>query len=160
MESKGKKKKKRRFTLKQIKFLKNYLKTGNGAEAVRKAGYKAGSKGGSKTKRQKQITEAVISTQNLNKLNHSLDKYYKKQNIDIDWLLKRLVNKADFSKSEMIQIKALELIGKNKKAFTDKIEHGGEIKTQRYDLSKLSDAEIKTFKKFLQKVNVGQEEKG
>jgi phage terminase small subunit len=122
-----KKKKKRKFTIKQLKFIKNYLKTGNGAEAVRRAGYKAGSKGGSKTKRQKQVTESVIGVQNLKKLNTELDKYFKKQKIDINWVLKRLVNKADLSRNEMIQLKALELIGKNKKMFTDKVEHSGGI---------------------------------
>lgn len=57
----------RKLTLKQQRFIQYYLETGNGAEAVRKAGYQLKSKGGSNTMHQEVVTAASIATENLKK---------------------------------------------------------------------------------------------
>jgi hypothetical protein len=113
---------KRKKTAKESAFLKNLFKTGNKTEAAEKA-YNIGSKGGSKTPKQRKRTANAIGQKVSKKLIKDIDEYYKKQDINIDWVLKRLVNKADLSKSEVIQLKALELIGKNKKMFVDRVEN-------------------------------------
>ena len=113
--------KKRKKTVKERNFLKYFFKTGDKRNSSKKS-YNIGGKGGSKTKKQQDTTADSIGQKVAAKLKDDIDAYYKKQDINIDWVLKRLVNKADFSKKEIIQIKAIELIGKHKKMFADKIQ--------------------------------------
>lgn len=112
---------KRKKTIKERKWLKTFFKTGDKTKAAEVA-YNLGSKGGSKTSKQKKRTANAIGQNVSKKLADEIDAYYKKQNINIEWVLKRLVRKADFSLSELTQIKALELIGKHKKMFVDRVE--------------------------------------
>lgn len=117
----GKTGKKKRFTLRQLKWAKGFFKTGDKRNTSKRV-YNIGGKGGSKTKKQANMTADQIGQETYKKLQSLYDEHYKKQEIDIEWVMNRLVAKADLSKSEQIQLKALELIGKNKKMFTDRVE--------------------------------------
>ena len=112
---------KRKKTIKESNFLKYLFKTGDKRKSAKKA-YNLGNKGGSKTKKQRNNTADRMGQQLTARLQSEIDEYYKKQNIDIDWVLKRLAFKSDFAKKEEVQLKAIELIGKHKKMFTDRIE--------------------------------------
>ncbi len=116
-----KKGKKKRFTIKQLKWAKEWFKTGNKRNSAKKV-YNIGGKGGSKTKKQQDMTADQIGKETYKKLTALYEEHYKKQNIDVEWVMKRLVAKADLSKSEEIQLKALKLIGMNQKMFTERVE--------------------------------------
>ena len=117
----GKPAKKKRFTIKQLKWAKGFFETGDKRNTSKKV-YNIGGKGGSKTKKQQNMTADQIGQETYKKLQALYDEHYKKQNIDVEWVMKRLVAKADLSKSEKIQLEALKLIGKNQKMFTDRLE--------------------------------------
>jgi hypothetical protein len=123
---------KRKKTVKEQNFLKNLFKTGNKRKAAKKA-YNIGSQGGSKTKKQADNTADRIAQKVTKRLQSDIDAYYKKQDINIDWVLKRLVNKADFSPKEIIQLKALELIGKHKKMFVDRLEIAPDLDNEKLE---------------------------
>ncbi len=57
----------KKLTRKQKIFVDEFVATGVGAEAVRRAGYKIGGKGGSKTKALAVATASAIATENLEK---------------------------------------------------------------------------------------------
>lgn len=57
----------KKLTRKQKIFVEEFVATGVGAEAVRRAGYKIGGKGGSKTKELAVATASAIATENLEK---------------------------------------------------------------------------------------------
>ena len=114
--------KKRKKTLKELTFLKELFISGNKRKAAKRA-YNLGSQTkGKRTKKKTNNTADRIGQKVTARLQDDIDKYYKRQGITIDWVLKRLVNKVDFSKKEIIQLKALELIMKNKKMLSDKVE--------------------------------------
>lgn len=90
-----------------------------------------GSKGGSKTKRRKAKNESAIGSQNYGKLRTLIEKIWEKnKDIDVEWVLKRLVKEAETGVKAFERLKALELIGKNKKMFTDKVEHSGSVEAK------------------------------
>ncbi len=127
---------KRKKTIKELNFLRNLFKTGNKRKSAKKS-YNIGSQTkGKRTKAKSNSVADNIGQKVAARLQDDIDTYYKEQKIDIHWVLKRLVNKADFSNKEVIQIKALELIGKNKKMFVDKIEFKEEIDNEKiHDLA-------------------------
>lgn len=116
--------KKKRFTIKQLKWAKGFFSTGDKRNTSKKV-YNIGGKGGSKTKAQKDNTADTIGQETYKKLAGLYEEHYKKQKITVEWVMQRLVAKADLSKSEKIQLEALKLIGKNMAMFTDKVEHTG-----------------------------------
>lgn len=113
--------KKSKFTIRQLKWAKGFFATGDKRNTSKKV-YNIGGKGGSKTKKQKNATADQIGKETYKKLATLYEEHYKKQKIDVEWVMKRLVAKADLSKSEKIQLEALKLIGKNQKMFTDRLE--------------------------------------
>lgn len=105
----------RPLTLKQQRFIQYYLETGNGAEAVRKAGYQLGSKGGSKTHLQALETASIIATENLRNpsIANEISKEILKLKLKPENVLNRIDKIADTSKKDSDRLKALELLGKH-----------------------------------------------
>lgn len=127
---------KRKKTIKESNFLKLLFKTGDKRNAIKKT-YNLGSKGGSKTKKKRNSVADSIGQKVATKLQDDIDAYYKKQDIDIDWVLKRLTYKADHSKNEVVQVKCIELVGKNKKAFTERIDVEVDLKNLKVVFSNI-----------------------
>lgn len=111
----------RPLTLKEQRFIKWYLELGNGAEAVRRAGYQLKSQNGSTTKLKEQETASSIATENLRKpaIRQAIDKAIVKQNISPESILSRINNIADNSNADRDRLRALELLGKAYKLFTE-----------------------------------------
>lgn len=105
----------RKLTLKQQRFIQYYLETGNGAEAVRKAGYQLKSKGGSNTMHQEVVTAASIATENLKKplISNAISKEVLKLKLKPENVLNRIDQIADRADKPSDQLKALELLGKH-----------------------------------------------
>jgi phage terminase small subunit len=123
--------KKKKLTLKQARFTKEYLKTGNGTQAAIKAGYSKDS-------------AHDIASENLRKpvIIETIDAVRKKLGIDAEYVLKGFKEIKDFNskkqkkyitigdntfeEEKMIDaqaaLKANEMLGKHLKLFTDKIE--------------------------------------
>ncbi len=128
---------KRKKTIKESNFLKSLFKTGDKRNSAKKA-YNLGSKTKGKTNKKKiNSTADTIGQKVATKLQDEIDKYYKKQDIDIDWVLKRLTYKADHSKNEIVQVKCIELVGKNKKAFTERIDVEVDLKNLKVVFSNI-----------------------
>lgn len=105
----------RPLTLKQQRFIQYYLETGNGAEAVRKAGYNLGKLGGSQTKLQEEEVASSIATENLTKpaIANQIAKEVLKLKLQPENVLNRIDKIADTANKESDRLKALELLGKH-----------------------------------------------
>ncbi len=134
--------KKRKLTLKQQKFINNYLETGNGKQSMIEAGY---SEKGAKQEASKILTNP----------DHTVTKEIKsaadKLGINTEYVLNNFkkvieVNSKTYNKTigignsedlpsieEMVDasavIKSNELLGKHLKLFTDKVELDGKLET-------------------------------
>lgn len=110
----------RKLTLKEQRFIKHYIETGNGAEAVRRAGYQLGSKNGSKTLVDAQETASSIATENLRKpsIAQAINKAIIKERITPEYVLKGIddiANTPDNKPSD--RLRAYELLGKSLRLF-------------------------------------------
>jgi phage terminase small subunit len=135
----------KKLTTKQKLFVEAYLINPNATEAARKAGYK----GNDNTLKQ-------VASENLAKpyLADLLGKRVEEAVMSANEVLEELANiaKADWQEFLSItrdrqgdvidatlklsdKIKALELVGRYHKLFTDKIEHGGEVGLRLVDES-------------------------
>ena len=114
----------KKLTLKEQRFITAYIQTGNGAEAVRRAGYQIGSKGGSKTEHQGHKTASIIATENLAKprIKQAIANRLVKENITKEQVLARLHSLSTDSSKDSDKIKATELLGKYLHLFTDTTE--------------------------------------
>ena len=114
----------KKLTLKEQRFITAYIQTGNGAEAVRRAGYQIGSKGGSKTTQQANETIAMIAKENLRKptIRQAIASRMVKENITKEQVLARLHSLSTDSSKDSDKIKATELLGKYLHLFTDTTE--------------------------------------
>lgn len=119
------------MTLKQEKWVKGYLETGNLAEASRIAGYKVGSKGGKEDATSSSYTLSHIGQQNLQKLSKEIE--IGREREGLAWLTPEYIltslNKiaADKKAPFRAKISALELLGKSLALFTDKVETKNQI---------------------------------
>lgn len=110
----------RKLTLKEQRFIKHYLETGNGAEAVRRAGYQLGSKNGSKTHENALQTASTIGKENLQKhhIAQAINKAIVKERITPEYVLKGIddiANTPDNKPSD--RLRAYELLGKSLRLF-------------------------------------------
>ena len=114
----------KKLTLKEQRFITAYIQTGNGAEAVRRAGYQIGSKGGSKTEQQQLDTLKTIANENLTKpyIKQAIANQLVKENITKEQVLARLHSLSTDSSKDSDKIKATELLGKYLHLFTDTTE--------------------------------------
>lgn len=115
-----------KLTLKQRLFVEAYLgvSKGNGTDAARKAGYK-GNDNTLHTVAQENLRKPAIAAAIQEKLNA------KATIMGADEVLELLTSTArgDFYEKRE-QLKALELLGKYHKLFTEKVEHSGEIEAK------------------------------
>jgi phage terminase small subunit len=106
---------KRDLTTKQAKFLKEYIKTGNGTQSAIKAGYS-------------EKTAKIIASQNLTKLNikteieKHMSKEAEKMGINAEYVLGILKKHAEDEVDKRASLKGAELLGKHLKLF-----HDGEV---------------------------------
>lgn len=105
----------RKLTLKQQRFIQYYLETGNGAEAVRKAGYNLGKLNGSKTHLQALEVASSIAEENLRKpdISNIIATEILKLKLKPENVLNRIDKIADTANKPSDQLKALELLGKH-----------------------------------------------
>lgn len=105
----------RKLTLKQQRFIQHYLETGNGAEAVRKAGYNLGSKQGSKQPLQALEVASSIATENLRNpaISNIIATEVLKLKLKPENVLNRIDKIADKANKDSDKLKALELLGKH-----------------------------------------------
>ena len=109
------------FTQKERKLVEAFLETGNGAEAVRRAGFALGSQGGSQTKLQAQKTASQIAREYLDKphIKSYISKMMLQRKISPERILDRINYLADKADRDSDKLRALELLGKHKRLFTD-----------------------------------------
>ena len=114
----------KKLTLKEQRFITAYIQTGNGAEAVRRAGYQIGSKGGSKTNIQSLEVASSIATEKLRNpaIKQAIANQLVKENITKEQVLSRLHSLSTDSSKDSDKIKATELLGKYLHLFTDTTE--------------------------------------
>ncbi len=105
------------LTLKQKRFIQAYLKTGNGAEAVRQAGYKIEGE----TAEQRNELAATIAYENLRKpdIIKEISKYVTKELISPEIVLNRLHQYQYEADKYSDKIRATELLGKYLHLFGD-----------------------------------------
>jgi phage terminase small subunit len=117
----------RPLTTKQRLFVENYLINPNATEAARQAGYKGND-----------VTLGAVGAENLKKPQIAAFIQQRVEDVIItaDEVLGDLKKIKD-GKGERTsdKLKALELLGKYLKLFTDKIEHGGEVGLRLVDES-------------------------
>jgi len=133
------------LTKKQREFTREYLKTGNGTQAARKA-YKVSHK-----------VASVMAVENLGKPNirAEIQSAAEKLGINCEYVLAGIKEIAEFNKQKRVKakkigdeifneeemidsqasLKAHELLGKHQKLFTDQIEVKAEIKTEDEELT-------------------------
>lgn len=127
-----------RLTQKQKLFVKFYVKSGNATEAAVKAGYS-------------KSTARSIASENLTKpyikkvINQKMSEIEKKLGLSKDWVLERLASNVERCRQAEPVLdkegnvtgeykfdaagsnKALELLGRHYKMFTDRTEHEGTV---------------------------------
>ena len=114
-------KKPRKMTLKQERWTKGYIETGNATEAARRARYEASNP----------HSLNVIGSENLIKLDKDIEKARDKEGLT--WLTPEYIltslNRIAISKKAPFRAKisALELLGKSLALFTDKVETQNKI---------------------------------
>ena len=133
------------LTKKQREFTKEYLRTGNGTQAAKKA-YKVSDK-----------VASVMSVENLQKpaIKAEIQSAAQKLGISSEYVLAGIKEIAEFNKQKRIKakkigdeifneeemidsqasLKAHELLGKHQKLFTDQIEVKAEIQTEDEELT-------------------------
>lgn len=99
------------LTIKQDKFVNNYIETGNGTQSAIAAGYNPNS---AYSMSAENLTKPVIASAILNKMN--------KNEVTCARVLKVLSERLD-SEDDVIALKAAELAGKHLRMFTDKVDH-------------------------------------
>ena len=109
------------LNLRQKRFVKYYLQTGNPSKAVILAGYEVGKKNPNQTKAQRLSVIASMANELMTnpKVKRALDKAYVKENITPESVLKRIDQIADSDEATRDRLKALELLGKNQRLFSD-----------------------------------------
>lgn len=110
----------RKLTLKEQRFVRHYIETGNAAEAVRRAGYQLGSKNGSKAIQDVNNTASSIGLENLQKpaIRNAVNKALVRQDITPENVLISINGIAqDLEEKTTDRLKALELLGKSLKLF-------------------------------------------
>jgi len=115
-----------KLTIKQQRFINEYIKSGNGADAVRRAGYTLTSKNGSKTHIQALETASSISTENLRNpaISNAISKELLKLKLTPENILNRIDRIADDSEAKHSdRLKALELLGKHTSLFNELTEN-------------------------------------
>lgn len=107
------------LTAKQERFIQEYLIDLNATQAAIRAGYSP-------------KTAKVIGHENLTKpdikviLESKQRQMAHNNGITAEYVLKGIKGIADNSERDMDRLKAFELLGRNLKLFTEKIEHSGE----------------------------------
>jgi phage terminase small subunit len=144
VKKEGKKETKKKLTIKQAKFTKEYLKTGNATQSAKNAGYS-------------KKTAYSIGNENLKKpeIRKEIQSAAEKLGITAEYVLGNLKEIADFNKEKRIKarsigndifqeeemidvqasIKANDLLGKHLKLFTDQIDIKAEVKTEDQELT-------------------------
>ena len=112
--------KEKKLTLKEQRFIRHYLETGNGAEAIKLAKYQLGSHGG-KDGRPRQQTASSMAVELMNKphIRKAWQKLYVKEEITPERVLINLNKLSQGAQKESDQIRANELLGKHLKLFSD-----------------------------------------
>lgn len=138
------------LTAKQKRFVEEYLIDLNATQAAIRAGYS-------------ENTARAIGAENLTKpdiaseIKKRQDKLGAEAEITAEWVLKELVENHKMARSigELTSSnKALELIGKHKGMFKDKIEHSGSMKSEiTHNLKKLDPKELANLEHILVKAS-------
>ena len=103
------------MTNKQKKFVENYLKTMNAAQAAKLAGYeeKSAKSQGYKLRQIPEIKEAIEK---------GIEEIFNSLEIDKEFVLLKLRKLSEYGQNETIQLRALELIGKHLNLFSERKE--------------------------------------
>lgn len=114
----------RPLTVKEKAFVERHLVHGNGAQAVREAGYRCKDAAG--------MAYELLGRPLVQKaLQAARADLSKRNELDADWVLGRLRKEAlsrRIGSSHAARVRALELIGKQLGMFKEKVEHDGELK--------------------------------
>lgn len=112
-----------RLTIKQKRFVNEYIKTGNATESAARA-YNV----------KKRITAKAVGGENLTKPNiqGAIEAKFKKEDLTVEWVLQGLKYHAEQTEARSTSIKAYELIGKYLSMFTEKTEQKIELEGKRF----------------------------
>ena len=112
------------LTVKERRFIEAYLQHGNGSQAAREAGFDIGKYGGGSTKAKEQKIASALGEQYLNKphIKTYMAKIMLRRKISPEAILSRIDQLADNAERDSDKLRALELLGKHVKLFTDAIE--------------------------------------
>jgi phage terminase small subunit len=109
------------LSARQAAFVREYCVDSNGTQAAIRAGY-------SKRTAQEQASRLLSNAMVKGAVDAALSKLAAKTGADAEWVLRRLKEEAeDFSEgaSAASRVRAIELVGRHLKMFTDKTEHTG-----------------------------------
>lgn len=109
---------------KQLAFVDEYLISRNSTEAYIKAGYKCNSEESNGASARRLLQNVTI----LQMIDDRTDKHFKATDITVEYILegiRKIAEDAEARNND--KIKALELLGKYRKMFTDRTEISGSI---------------------------------
>jgi hypothetical protein len=105
------------------KFLQLYLKNGNATLSHRLAGFRS-------VKNNQVCSSKLLSRQSVKKrLEFLQNQLVDKEIWNTKEIIKRIQIEAETATKSFDRTKALELLGKSKAMFTEKVKHSGELKT-------------------------------